>query len=146
MKKLALAVCLACAATSPFTGDNINVIVSKETSKAEKIKEVSIPDMIDIFTRRKTLWDSGMEIVVVTRHQNTSEHLNFLYSKLGITPYQYRTRLERNIYKGRTKPPIVVNSDDEVVEVVLSVPGAIGYIHNYYIYKNGGKLVIIQNG
>ena len=121
-----------------------DVVVSKETKKLIEKNEMSVAELVDIFTKKKTHWDDRTEIVVVTRTQSSVQHQIFLNEVFGITPYQYRSRLERNIYQGRSKPPIQARSEEELVEIVLSKKGAIGYIYDYIVFKQEDRLVIIH--
>lgn len=120
------------------------IITSTNTHPDKNFEYTTIPELIDIFTKRKTHWDDRTEIVVVTHKLTSPEHTLFLSDSLGITPYQYRSRLQRNIYQGRAKPPIEVRSEEELVDRVTTIDGAIGYIFNYIIYMENDKLVIIN--
>lgn len=113
-------------------------------SNANTERELSIRELIDIFTRRKTQWDDRTEIVVLTQGMDSLPNKQFLIEVLGITPYQYRSRLGRNTYSGRVAPPIEVDSEEEMLERLVSNDSAIGYIYNYILYKDDERLVIIN--
>lgn len=106
--------------------------------------DLSIRELIDIFTRRKTQWDDRTEIVVLTQGMDSLPNKQFLIEVLGITPYQYRSRLGRNTYSGRVSPPIEVNSEEEMLDKLVRDESAIGYIYNYILYKDDERLVIIN--
>ena len=113
-------------------------------AKANTADSISIRELIDIFTRRKTKWDDRTEIVVITQEMNSIPNDNFLIQVLGVTPYQYRSRLSRNTYSGRTLPPIEVSSEEEMLDRLLANESSIGYLYNYILYKDDERLVIVN--
>lgn len=81
-----------------------------------------------IFSLRARQWPNGLNInVVVLRDQNPS-HINFLKKVLKILPHQLRRHWDRYIYSGTGQGPIVVKSQQEMIDMVNQLPGAIGYI------------------
>lgn len=107
------------------------------------LDELPLNQLIDIFTKKMTRWNDGSEIIVITRRMNSIQNQEFLLSVLGLTPYQYKTRLQRNLFKGRISPPIEVNSEDEMLEILLQNKSAIGYMYNYMIIRRESRIVII---
>lgn len=121
------------------------VVVSKEAIDLGKTQEtLSVRELIDIFTKKRTYWDDRTEIIVITRKQTSIPNEIFLVDILGLTPFQYRTRLQRNIYRGRAHPPIEVSTEEEMFTLILSNDQAIGYIYNYILLKDEERLVIIH--
>lgn len=126
--------------------DLATVVVNHEAIMEGKISSegLSIRELIDIFTRKKTYWEDRTEIVVVTQKTSSIPNQQFLVEVLGLTPYQYRSRLQRNIYQGRATPPIEVSTEEEMFEKILENKQAIGYLYNYILLRNNERLVIIN--
>ncbi len=57
-------------------------------------------------------------------------HLGFLYERLRLFPYQVERIWQQRIFSGRASQPILLDSDQAVVDYVRANPGAIGYIKN----------------
>lgn len=111
---------------------------------ADTKHEMSVRELVDIFTRRRVHWDDRAEILVVTQEADSLPTKQFLIEVLGITPYQYRSRLSRNTYSGRVSPPVEVSSEDEIIDKILTEKNAIGFIYNYMLYKDDNRLVIVN--
>lgn len=118
----------------------VNVIVNKSNNS----KQLSTQELVDIFTRRKSYWNDGSEIVVMTRPVNSIPHKAFISEVLGLTPYEYRSKLERNIYQGRTKLPVELKSEEELADSVINNPTAVGYIYDYMIIKHNKRITIVD--
>lgn len=121
-----------------------NIVLNRKVFLEKQERSISIPELIDIFTRRYTRWENGESVVVVTRELSSIEHKRFLQEHLGITPYQYRARLQRNIYQGIASPPFEVKTEEELIDKVALTPGAIGYVYNLALYRDNNQLVIVD--
>jgi len=121
-------------------GDILDVITSKQLENPE----MTIKEVIDIFTGRKTRWDDKTEIVVLTYEENSVRAHTFLLEVLGITPYQYKSRLQRNLYRGRGKKPVELKSEEEMFDYIIDNDQSIGYLYNYMLYKDEERIVIIN--
>lgn len=111
-----------------YNASNIesDVIIVHSISQAEGL---SLNQARAIFSLRARQWPDGLHIsVVVLRDQNPT-HINFLKTVLKILPHQLRRHWDRYIYSGIGQGPIVVNSQQEMIDMVNQLPGAIGYMN-----------------
>lgn len=105
---------------------------------------ISLKDLIDIFTKNKKNWADSTEIIVVTRRKDSIPNKEFLIKVLGLTPYQYKSRLYNNIYQGKGSGPVEVNSELELLEFVAKNERSIGYVYDYMVINNEDRVIIIQ--
>ncbi|WP_226960808.1 hypothetical protein [Thalassotalea sp. LPB0316] len=77
---------------------------------------------------RQTTWPNGQTIVVFTLPSSHPVHQEFTKTELKIFPYQLDKMWIKLTFSGLAKPPIKVNSVEELIEAVRKTPGSIGYI------------------
>jgi len=81
-----------------------------------------------IFGMRKRSWGDGQTITVVVLDDGDDRHLEFCEHSLGMLPYSLRRNWDRLIFSGTGRAPVRVESSEEMMRLVSSTPGAIGYI------------------
>ncbi|EXJ15219.1 hypothetical protein [Imhoffiella purpurea] len=103
----------------------------------ELIVNGSLPDValtrneaLLYFTGRLQLWPNGMPVKVFVLPDSNLLHREFVKSVLGLYPYQLRRVWDRQVYSGTGQAPILVGSEQEMIERVASTAGGIGYAHS----------------
>jgi hypothetical protein len=99
---------------------------------------------VDIFTHKSNTWIDGSPVVVIEFPENSIEHKLFVIQNLAMTPYQYKTRKERYLYRGRAIPPITVKTQQEMYIKLMSTNNSIGYIKGKLIYKDEKTLYVVE--
>lgn len=127
-------------ATDPF------LVGSKDVPDRLPNKEavLDLRQVIDIFTKKQRKWEDHSEIVVVMRKQSSIPNRQFLTKVLGLTPYQYKSRLYENIYRGRAEPPIEVESEEKLLEYISNHERSIGYIYDYIVINEDDRITFIK--
>jgi len=80
------------------------------------------------FTMRLSLWKNVVPVKVFVLPDDHPLHRQFSKSILGLFPYQLRRAWDRQIFSGTGQAPIMVATEQEMVERVASTPGGIGYV------------------
>lgn len=80
-----------------------------------------------IFAMQIRKWPSGLAIQVFTLPSENELHREFVVNRLHIQAHQLDRIWNRMLFTGTGKAPAVVNSQAEMVEMIQSTPGAIGY-------------------
>jgi ABC-type phosphate transport system substrate-binding protein len=88
-----------------------------------------------IFSMRKTHWSDGSKITVFVfnkkYHENSqSVHNVFVTRSLKLLPHQLKKAWDRNIFSGTGESPHKVNNTPEMLAIIKTTPGAIGYLAN----------------
>lgn len=96
-----------------------------------------------IYAMQLKKWPNNIPIKVFTLTDTTSTQRNFVISKLKMQPYQLDRLWKRMIYSGTGKTPKVLSSEEEMIQQVLAVPGAIGYIENPELIIKATQLGLI---
>ncbi|MCW8109944.1 substrate-binding domain-containing protein [Alteromonas ponticola] len=91
-----------------------------------------------IFSARKQFWDDGSKITVFVLDPNTAVHKQFCQQNLNMFPYQLERLWNQITFSGQGDPPLIKHSQDEIIEAVLSTPGAIGYAEESVLEKLRG--------
>jgi ABC-type phosphate transport system substrate-binding protein len=93
-----------------------------------KTPELSLNELRAIFSLRARQWPDGTSITVFVLRDEKDLHRQFLLKTLKMLPHQLRRQWDRYIYSGIGQGPVVVESQEEMLNKVKSTPGGIGYI------------------
>jgi hypothetical protein len=113
-------------------------------TKRSRVKRVHVDSLVDIFTHKSNTWIDGSPVVVLEFPENSIEHKLFVIQNLAMTPYQYKTRKERYLYRGRAIPPIIVKSQEQMYMKLMSTNNSIGYLKDNLIYKDEKNLYVVE--
>lgn len=80
-----------------------------------------------IFLGKKTAWEDGKKIVPICMKGGRT-HASFLRDFLNMNPSQFDVFWKHAIFTGTGRPPKSLVNESEVVQMVKSTSGGIGYI------------------
>jgi ABC-type phosphate transport system substrate-binding protein len=117
------------------------------SNKTNTVNGVTVADLAKVCKAQTSKWPDGKPVTFVMRGPSTPEMKIFI-EKVYAMPEAQVNELIATINRGRTNHPaiIVANSDEELVNKVASIPGAVGVVDVYAInssvavLKIGGKL------
>lgn len=93
-----------------------------------------------IFSGKAKYWPDGTPIKVITQPKDSSQHLNLCKDILKVHPRQFSRNWDIVLFSGFGEKPILVESDQEVLEKIKSTNGSIGYVNT--TSEEGGIYVI----
>lgn len=99
-----------------------SVIVHPKTPAAD----LSQDELRSLFLGKKTSWDDGTKIVVVTLKDGASQ--DGLMKLLGKSASQFNTAWKKIVFTGHGSIPEQLDSEDEMVAFVAKTPGAIAFV------------------
>jgi ABC-type phosphate transport system substrate-binding protein len=135
---LALLLALArTAAADPST--EVVVIVHPKN----KVTSLDKKFLTSAFLKKKTRWGDNKAIKPVDLPAKSAVRKRFSKEVLGRSVEAVRRYWNQVVFSGRGVPPPELDSEDEVVEYVLSHPGAIGYVSGAADLK-GAKVVEVR--
>ena len=128
----------------PFAAARDLAVVS---NKANTLAGITLPDLVKISKGQTNRWPDGKSVTFVMRAPASPEMRVFL-AKVYELPESEVKELVATANHGRMGHPaiMIVDSDEELVNKVASLPGAIGVVDVYAInssvsvVKVGGKL------
>jgi len=117
------------------------------SNKANPVSTISLPDLIKICKAQTNRWPDGKPVTFIMRAPASPE-MKLVLEKIYELPEPQVQELITNANHGRTNHPaiMIVNSDEDLVDKVASIPGAVGVVDVYAInssvavVKLGGKL------
>lgn len=117
------------------------------TNKTNSVTAITVAELVKVSKAQTNHWPDGKPVTLVMRAPSTSEMKIFLEKVYGMTESEV-SELIGTANHGRANHPaiVVVSSDDELVNRVASLPGAIGVVDVYSInssvsvMKIAGKL------
>ncbi len=87
-----------------------------------------------IFSMRLQNLEPRIPLTVFVLHSGHPVHDEFSKNVLGVFPYQLQRSWDRGVFSGTGRAPIVVRSEEEMLQRVAQTPGAIGYVSSVNEY------------
>lgn len=139
-----ISVCLFLAASVSLATARDLALVSNKTNS---VNAVTVPDLVKICKAQTIHWPDGKPVTFIMRAPSVPAMKMFL-EKVYELPESQVAELIATANHGRTNHPaiLVVASDEELVNKVASIPGAVGVVDVYAInssvavVKVAGKL------
>jgi hypothetical protein len=117
------------------------------SNKANAVGAITIPDLVKVCKAQTNRWPDGKPVIFVMRSPSAPEMKMVLEKVYGMSPSELNNLIVTSNREHPSHPAIVVtNSDEELVNKVASMPGAVGVVDVYSInssvavIKIGGKL------
>jgi hypothetical protein len=117
------------------------------SNKSNELVAITLPELVKVCKGQVSRWPDGKPVTFITRDPAAPEMKLLLEKVYGMSKDEVKA-LIASANHGRINHPaiVVVESDDEVVKKVGSIPGAVGLVDVYSIsggvtvVKIGGKL------
>lgn len=85
-----------------------------------------------IFAMQIRKWPNGQAIQVFILPSTSSLHRKFVIDRLQIQAHQLDRIWNRMLFTGTGKAPTVVDSEDAMLKMIQTTPGAVGYVSKEY--------------
>lgn len=125
-------------ASQAFAVNHYEVVINKSVGESN----ISANSLRSVFSMHLKTWPDGTKIRVFVLADDDPLHQIFSKEKLNVFPYQLRSTWDRLVFSGTGQAPIKVNSIEEMLEKIISTPGAIGYLWRANINENVNVLTI----
>jgi len=134
-----------------FVAVNVSLAAARDlavvSNKANAVSAITVPDLVKISKGQTNHWPDGKSVTLIMRAPSDPEMKLFL-EKVYELPEGQVKELIASANHGRIGHPaiIVAESDEDLVNKVASIPGAVGVVDVYAInssvavVKVGGKL------
>lgn len=115
------------------------------SNKTNTVTTLAMPDLVKICKGQSPRWPDGKPVTFITRDPASPEMKMVLEKVYGMSRDEVTAAIAAANH-GRTNHPaiVVVESDEDLVNKVQSIPGAIGLVDVYSI--NGGVTVLKLGG
>lgn len=142
-KALTVSLFLATAGVSLAAARDLAVV----SNKANAVSALALPDLVKICKGQTNRWPDGKSVTFVMRSPASPE-MKVVVEKLYEVPETQVKEIVATANHGRAGHPaiMIVDSDEELVNKVASIPGAVGVVDVYSInssvsvVKLAGKL------
>src|SRR5215468_1009079 len=142
-RKIIIGLLLAAASVSLASARDLAVV----SNKANSLATLSLPDLVKVCKAQTNRWPDGKPVTLIMRAPSTPEMKLFL-EKVYELPEAQVKELVATANHGRNNHPaiMIVESDEDLVNKVASIPGAVGIVDVYAInssvsvVKVAGKL------
>lgn len=144
LQRRVVGVCLFLVASVSLAAARDLALVS---NKANGVSVLTMPDLIKVCKAQTNRWPDGKPVTFIMRAPSTPE-MKVLLEKVYEMPEGQVRELIATANHGRANHPaiLVVESDEDLVNKVASIPGAVGVVDVYAInssvavVKLAGKL------
>ncbi len=117
------------------------------SNKSNSVSGMTLPELVKICKAQTNRWPDGKPVTFIMRAPSTPEMKTFV-EKVFEMPESQVNEMIAAANHGRVNHPaiMVVNSDEDLVNKVASIPGAVGVVDVYSINSSvdvvrvGGKL------
>jgi hypothetical protein len=115
------------------------------SNKSNELVAITLPELVKVCKGQVSRWPDGKPVSFITRDPGAPEMKLLLEKVYGMSKDDVKA-LIASANHGRINHPaiVVVESDDEVVKKVGSIPGAVGVVDVYSI--SGGVTVVKVGG
>lgn len=96
-------------------------------NKSVDIELLDKGQILDIYTLNTRHWEDGSKITLIDYNGYNRTKKRY-YKYLGISYSKIQKIWLRKQFSGKAKPPITYKTEKEVVDIVASTTGAIGYV------------------
>ena len=97
-----------------------------------------------MFSLREKYWDDGTPVTVVLLPWDSYIHKSFVSNTLGVRPERLRRVIEERANSGRSHGFVMVNSLEEMVQVLKTTKGSIGYLTDYMLRRVDDEIIFID--
>jgi ABC-type phosphate transport system substrate-binding protein len=139
-----LTVCLFLAASVSLAAARDLALVS---NKANSVSGITLPDLIKVCKGQNNRWPDGKSITFIMRNPSAPEMKFFVEKVYAISGAEVKEVIATANHGRMGHPAVmIVDSDEDLVNKVASIPGAIGVVDVYAInssvavVKLAGKL------
>jgi hypothetical protein len=117
------------------------------SNKANSVSAITLPDLVKVCKGQTNRWPNGKSVTFIMRNPSAPE-MKFFLEKVYELPEAQVKDLVATANHGRAGHPavMIVDSDEDLVNKVASIPGAVGVVDVYAInssvavVKLAGKL------
>jgi hypothetical protein len=117
------------------------------SNKANSLSVITVPDLVKVCKGQTNHWPDGKSVTFIMRNPSVPE-MKFFLEKIYELPESQVKELIATANHGRMGHPavMIVDSDEDLVNKVASIPGAVGVVDVYAInssvavVKVAGKL------
>jgi ABC-type phosphate transport system substrate-binding protein len=97
-------------------------------NSAVNVSSLSKKEVSDLLMKRTPKWSNGTPVVPVDQSDRSAVREEFSKTIHGKPTAAVKSYWQQQIFSGREVPPVEKASDAEVLALVRSNPGAVGYV------------------
>ncbi len=114
-------------------------------NKGNSVTTIVLPDLVKICKGQSNRWPDGKPVTFITRNPSSPDMKIVMEKIYGMSKEEVAAAITAANH-GRANHPaiVVVETDEDVVNKVQSIPGAVGLVDVYSI--NGGVMVMKLGG
>lgn len=113
------------------------------SNKANSLSVITLPDLVKVCKGQTNRWPDGKSVTFIMRNPSVPE-MKFFLEKIYELPESQVKELIATANHGRMGHPavMIVDSDEDLVNKVASIPGAVGVVDVYAINSSVAVLKV----
>ncbi|MCT6699224.1 hypothetical protein [Rheinheimera sp. 4Y26] len=95
---------------------------------AVAVQSLTAAQLRSIYLKRQVIWPDGLPVQVFVLPLQSAVHKEFSQTRLKLFPYQLERNWQKLTFSGIGTPPTEVSSATDMLRLIQTTPGAIGYL------------------
>jgi ABC-type phosphate transport system substrate-binding protein len=110
------------------------------------VDSLSTQELWAIFTLATTRWSNGEKITVLMYPSDNATLKAFVRDHFGVSVYRFQELVDVRVNTGKSLPPKIVMTEQEMIKEIEKKPGRIGFIRSHIVIGelNGIKRITIK--
>ncbi|WP_333797034.1 hypothetical protein [Rheinheimera sp.] len=92
------------------------------------VPSLTAAQLRSIYLKRQVIWPDGLPVQVFVLPLQSAVHKQFSQTQLKMFPYQLERNWQKLTFSGIGTPPTEVSSATDMLRLIQTTPGAIGYL------------------
>lgn len=107
---------------------------------------IAVRDLKLIFTLSVPRWSNGSRVIVVLYQPDNPIQKAFLKEYFGMNSFRFDEIINSKINTGRISPPIIVETERDMIRIIETKPGSIGFVKSNIVFGgvHGIKRINVQ--
>ena len=119
--------------------DGIHVIANSQ----QPVNSLNLKELRAMFLMRLREWPDHRPVSVFVLRQEDPVHIQFCKDLLSVYPHQLQAGWDRLVYSGTGAAPVILESEQQMLDTIANTPGSIGYIQEDKPHANV-KTITVQ--
>jgi hypothetical protein len=125
------------------TGAQADTGIHVISNSQQPVTILSLKELRAMFLMRLRTWPNGETVQVFVLRQEDPVHIQFCKDLLSVYPHQLQAGWDRLVYSGTGAAPVILETEQEMLNTIANTPGSIGYIQEDIPHANV-KTITVQ--
>lgn len=122
------------------SNNQIDIFTTPIVQRKNLVNQMTYEELRSVYTLDTTRWSTGQPITVVIMDPSSYLQKRFLWEYFGISAPRYAELIDSKIQIDSKTKPKIAQSTTEMISIVNSTPGAVGFISKQLYVGNSRRV------